>query len=282
MRLMTSTSLDSAWEQGGRPYSQRPDGPMVISFGGLVHRLREDRNLNQIDLAEALHWKGASSRVSDLENDRMNVDEELASRIASCFILGSLDRSRLLLAARIVPSETDIQKLLEALQPRVSTLTKPARVVDFAGRHITWNKEFIDLLGLATLEEQMAQQHPTDLELLFDPIWGLEDQGVNIDELRQAAVERYFFNHKLYGTEGYRWHERLILRLNGYEEFRRQWREINFLGWNSFIDKYPLGYTDHQLHIISQGDKPNQSFQIVQNEVPIDARLKLQLYIPEM
>lgn len=275
-------TIDRKWETVG--INKNHGTNHYISFGGMLRDVREHRNLNQIDVAEALGWKGASSRVSVIETSQHDTSREFIEQLVDIFNLDPYKRTELLLAGRFLSSEEDIQQTETDLKPSLSPIL-PQQIMDFGGRLIIWNQVTEELFGIQKKIPELTEERPHILELMFDPRWGLKQRlQSNWLETTQLETEALHMDALYFGLDGVRWYELLKIRLGSMEGFRNIWNDVLEMTRANLINKHPLIGAErrHKFFADPGLDQPLKTFRVIHTPLITDARLKVVTYIPEL
>lgn len=257
-----------------------PPEVSIVSMGTLLRDIRSTGNLTQADIANALGWKGASSRVSDIESGIAESKRGFVDLLCRNLGLDEYTRSKLLLSGSFLASEEDINEMAKFWQPLLDRNQFPAHLTDFGGRILLYNPAFLSFSNLEGKQDRLRQDRPSFIEMIFNPSWGLRERFLSCwKEISSLETDSFYIDETRHGA-AYRWYELLFLRLIRLEGFKEAWDETLNIGWHGLLRKHPLLGAERK--IIIKTDSEVNSFRAIHSPpLPTDARLNIITYIPE-
>lgn len=255
---------------------------IVPTAGSLVRELRLGKGLTQADFALALGWRPNASRISDIEQGLTLLDEQAINQLTKVFNLDELARSELLLASRLLPSDKDISKIVERIEPELRRRTMPSYVKDFGWRMLVWNDATLHTYGLAEREQKLRHERPNILELVFDPTWGVRSRlDTCWEDASRYLVEAFYLEQSRLGSAGQRWYEMLLIGLFRQDGFVDIWNAVSATGRRELLRKRRLGDAGEPCLKIRVSPNEVRTFRVMYSPGAFDARLSVATHIKE-
>src|SRR3989338_2132948 len=222
-------TIQDKWEtKGPLPRRNRSVGFFCAPYhGSFLQDLRGERHLSQADLSVVLTGKSNPSYISEVEQGKVGIDRDFIEQVTALFDLYPDSRANLLIGARFLPSDQDVNQLRSDMSSALRGFNIPQYAIDFGGRFLYWNNETSELFGLSDKEAELKREQPNYLEMLFDPTWGIRKRINNWEEVARDEVESLYLTCARFDLEGYRWFELLLARLRKFEDFTKLWRKTD-------------------------------------------------------
>ncbi len=285
--MTVSETIAPHWESDGiqTPLGFRENygGPRVLTVGSWIKNLRQDKDLSQVDLMTPLIGRsGAAADLSEIEQSRKGVNREFIEKLSMLLGLETYTRSQLLLAGRFLPSNQDVEKTGQVLQPHLETSRYPAYTLDFGGRVLMWNEKWIKLLNLTDSEDHLKDTQPNMLEIYLDQNMKAKERlGPNLEDAIKDEVNALFMNQAQYGLAGISWYELLSMRLRRHPEFIEIWKELeNTTTWRMAIRTNAFNSSGSRSLTINPAGEPAQKYMLFTAPTIIDSRLSIHQLIP--
>ena len=199
---------------------------MSATLGGLIKDYRLQKNISQLEVVFALGWK-EPSRLSRIEQGRVgNPSREFIDKLITVLKLSEEEKNELLYTGNYLPTEEEISKIREKVDPLIRKWPYPIIVYDFSWRVVHINKissyiyQFDQIMG-----EKISESLPNILEVIFHPN-NHYLKGMKLTQLHNflMTIILQFKSIQRTRTKG-TWYINLIRKMMNDDLFRRLWKE---------------------------------------------------------
>ncbi len=214
---------------------------MNISLGGLIKTHRINMRLSQFDVVSVIGWKD-TSRLSKIEQGRVKPSRPVVEKIMNALGLDEVARGEFLFAGDYIPTDEDIKRIKEIIQPFLDKWSYPAFLDDLTWRLIAFNKRGLRLYGInEEWAAQIEKMKPNLFELIFSPELAkgliIRDKDNNYwyewakEKIGQFKVEHHFQSNEP-------WFQQLMKKLMPLPHFAEMWNEVGYNSYKGIIHRY--------------------------------------------
>lgn len=254
------------------------------TLGGLIKDYRLQKGISQLDIAFSMGWK-EPSRLSRIEQGKTErPPRELVDKIIYALDLDEEEKNALLLTGGYLPTEDEIIKFRQEIDPLLDKLEYPISIMDFSWRIIYLNKAVVKLHLLdSQMEKQIKESHPRILNIVLTSINDDSQPQTEINpDLLHAQynfLKDLIFKFKYeqrYRTKE-KWYITHLRELMDNELFRKLWMETNIKNeLDGVIGKYS------ERSFIDPNDKNKiLNFNLFVLPVLKDPRFELTMFVPK-
>lgn len=215
----------------------------TATLGGLIKDYRIKKRLSQMEVSLRIGWKD-TSRLSKIEQSRVGKPTaQTLEKIIKALELDHQERNSLLLASKILPTDTEIRNTIEKLKHHMESFDSPVILIDYTWRTFYFSEIAKRIFKTRNdINSYLLEHKPNWLEILFNQnkFWNikLHEQYFKNDQLIEHAHEIAQFKYEHKGNINETWYTNLIASLSKNKEFMNSWNNIQPEDYTNIFYEY--------------------------------------------
>lgn len=251
------------------------------TLGGLIKDYRIRKRISQEQVSQKMGWAD-SSRLSKIEQGRApKLKRETLDKLFSALGLEEYERGDFLYTGGYLPTDEEIQKVLEQVKNKIDTWPYPAYLMDFSWRLLFCN--IPNLLAINFGEDALEFVNTTKTNILeyavmpSDQFPSTVEKGDSPNSLKPFAIAQI----ASFKTENYRfqnedWYKKLVKKLMKYKTFKELWPLISQRDYMKELQDYEFKRTT----FFKGGQKIVLNFHMYTSRLISNPQLQIVLYHP--
>lgn len=254
----------------------------TATLGGLIKDYRIKKRLSQLEVSLRIGWKD-TSRLSKIEQGRVGKPTtQTLDKIINALELDSQERNSLLMASRILPTETEIRKALDKTKVRMESFESPVILIDYSWRTFFFSETAKKIFKTRTdINTYLLEHKPNWLEILFNQkrFWDihLHEQYFKDDKLIEHAHEIAQYKYEHQGNTHEKWYINMLAIMSKNKKFMESWNTIQPEDYNNLFYEYE----NHTIKGSWTGNKEEiLNFHVFAIHPSFDYRYFILIYLP--